>query len=43
MIEVSDTRIVLETTKTEKKIETVTGQIEIPFTQIKSTALVVTF
>ncbi len=43
MIEVSDKGIVLETTKIEKKIETVTGQIEIPFTQIKSTALVVTF
>ena len=43
MIEVSEARIVIEKSKTEKKKEVITGQIEIPFTQIKTTTLVVTF
>ncbi len=43
MIEVSDTGIVIEKSKMDKKKEVITGQVEIPFTQIKTTTLVVTF
>jgi len=43
MVEVADEGIVIEKSKMEKKKEVITGQVEIPFTQIKTTTLVVTF